>query len=452
MIKIIPTIGPITNEIKNLKVLSKYSNIFRLNASHNDINWHKKTLQNILKLKKNIKILVDIPGVKPRTKNNKNINIKKNSIVIFYNNEKPKVKFKRSVFILLSNPIPQNNIFKKNNILSVEDGKYLFKIKKFTKKYIVTTAERSLVLKPNKGVNIPNSIYDNNLQEKKYLQFLKKLEKFEYHAIGLSFIQDHKLIIKLKKKYPDKLIISKIENLEGVRNMFLICFHSDVIMIDRGDLAAEIGNEKLFETILKISQICKSLSKPLMIATENLDSMINNQAPTKSEIFTLGYYKEINVDSIMLSDETATSLNWKNTIKWIYKFFNDLKKDQKKKFKNDENFWSLLRNDLKLPLIIFTKRGESINNVEKLSYFNEVNVFTENKKIKTLYEFKKNINVFLTRRFDNKNLLKFIKTNINKFSKSIFKSNDQIIVIYISYPRKNSRANTMMLLNKKDFL
>ena len=187
-----------------------------------------------------------------------------------------------------------------------------------------------------------------------------------------------------------------------------------------------------------------------MLATENLESMINSQTPTKSEIFTLGYYKQMNVDSIMLSDETATSKNWKNIIQWLYKFFNNKKLIKKIIFKKPEVFWNLLRNDLKLPLIIFTKRGKSINNVEKLSYFNEVSVFTENKKIKTLCEFKKNINVYLTKKFDNKNYLKFIKINIQKKIKSIFKNSTQVLVIYISYPRKNSRANTMMFLNKKD--
>lgn len=450
MIKIIPTIGPITKELKNLKILSKYSSIFRLNTSHNNIDWHKHATKNILKLKKNIKILIDIPGVKPRTKNIKNIYIKNKSNVIFYYKNKPKLNLKNSEFILLSNPIPKNTKQIKNHTLSVEDGKYLFKIKKITKNYIITSSAQSFTLKPNKGVNVPNSIYDNNLQEKKYLQFLNKLKKIQYHAIGLSFIQDHKLILKIKKKYPDKLIISKIENLEGVKNMDLICHHSDVIMIDRGDLAAEIGNEKLFETILKISDVCKSLNKPLMIATENLDSMINNQSPTKSEIFTLGYYKQINVDSIMLSDETTTSKNWKNIIEWIFKFFNN-KSFLKETFNNELSFWNLFRSDLKLPLIIFTKRGESINNVEKLSYFKKVSVFTENNKIKTLCEFKKNINVFLTKKFDNNNQLKFIKNNIAKYKNDIFKNTNKVIVIYVSYPRKNSRANTMMLLDKKDF-
>lgn len=92
MIKIIPTIGPISSSSKDLVFLSKFSNIFRLNTSHNNISWHVQILQKIKKLKKNIKVLVDIPGVKPRTNNKENIFVKKNSIIIFYYNKIKKKK------------------------------------------------------------------------------------------------------------------------------------------------------------------------------------------------------------------------------------------------------------------------------------------------------------------------------------------------------------------------
>ena len=451
MIKIIPTVGPATNDVTSLKFLSKYSDVFRLNASHNTISWHKSVVQKINNLKKNIKILIDIPGIKPRTNNIQDLNIKKGSLVLFYYQKKPNLKNLHTINIPLSNPIPQKNVSNKKNTLSLDDGKFFFKILNLKKNYILAFAEQTFILKTNKGLNIPNSIYDNNLQEKKYLSFLKKLNQIKFDAVGLSFIQNHNLILKLKKKYPEKLLVSKIENYEGIKNALSICKNSDVIMIDRGDLAAEIGNNNLFDAILKVSEICKSLNKPLMIATENLESMLNKKIPTKSEVFTLGYYRQINVDSIMLSEETALSDNWKDIINWIYKFYNSKENLNRNNVKYEETFWNLLSKDLKLPIVIFTKRGKSIHNLESLSYINEINVFTESNKIKTLCEFKKNINVFLTKKFDNKNLLKFIRENIKKNKKNIFKNSKQVIVIFISYPRKKTLANTMMLVNKKDF-
>ena len=75
--KILPTIGPVTEKINNLKYLFNYCSMVRLNSSHNTISWHKKTIKTIKKINNKIDILVDIPGVKPRTNNKNEVKIKK---------------------------------------------------------------------------------------------------------------------------------------------------------------------------------------------------------------------------------------------------------------------------------------------------------------------------------------------------------------------------------------
>ena len=82
--KILPTIGPVSNSFKSIKTLNKFSSVFRLNGSHNTINWHKQTINKIKKINKQNQILLDIPGVKPRTANKESIIIKKNQIVTFF--------------------------------------------------------------------------------------------------------------------------------------------------------------------------------------------------------------------------------------------------------------------------------------------------------------------------------------------------------------------------------
>ena len=449
MIKIIPTIGPITQAIKDIRHINKYANIFRLNSSHNTINWHHDIAKKIKLISKENKILIDIPGIKPRTSNKLDISIKKNEKVYFYFKNKPKSSNNISKVIPLSNPIPK--IQKNIKSFSVSDGAYSFKLLNYNKTFLLGVAQQSFLLKPNKGLNIPLSIYEDRLQKKKYFNFLSRISKIDFDAIGLSFVQNYKIINLIKKKYPKKIIVSKIENFEGLKNAKKICDVSDVIMIDRGDLAAEIGNENLFEAIIKISEICKTFNKPLIMATENLDSMIKNKLPTKSEIFALAYYNRINVDCIMLSDETTTSKNWKNILNWTSNFFQkqSLKKGSKLIFK--DTFWDIIKNNLDIPIIIFTKKGLSLNNVENLSNYKNITVFTESSKVKFHCQFKKNINVIQTDKFDNKNFQKFIKKNILRNSKKIFKVSNKIIIIYISYPRKNSRANTAMLVTKDDF-
>ena len=131
----------------------------------------------------------------------------------------------------------------------------------------------------------------------------------------------HSQIVNIiKKKLPNHLILSKIENISGFKNAEKICQASDIIMIDRGDLSAEIGESKLYDAVVKISNICKRNGKPLVMATENLGSMVENSLPNKSEIMSLAFSETLNVDEIMLSDETATSKNYYTTIQWLYNF------------------------------------------------------------------------------------------------------------------------------------
>ena len=95
-------------------------------------------------------------------------------------------------------------------------------------------------------------------------------------------------------------MVSKIENSEGLKNVDEICKFSDAIMIDRGDLSAEIGENHLYDAILKISNSTKKYGKPLIMATENLESMSKFNNPSKNDIISLSFSSQINSDIIML--------------------------------------------------------------------------------------------------------------------------------------------------------
>ena len=229
--KILPTIGPATEKAKDLKFLFNYCSMVRLNTSHNNIMWHKKIIKLIKKINTKIDILVDIPGVKPRTNNKKDIHVKKNDIIEFGHN--PKKNNKNAV--LLTRKLPKKKI--RTNFFSLDDGKILFKTIKFNNNTITGKALHDCIIQPKKGLNIPNSVYDNAEQKKIYIEYLNKFKKTKINAVGLSFVQNKELIIYLKKNFSKFLIISKIENSEGLKNADEICEYSDAIMIDRGDLS-----------------------------------------------------------------------------------------------------------------------------------------------------------------------------------------------------------------------
>ena len=194
--KILPTIGPATQKIKDLKFIFKYCSMARINTSHNNIKWHKKTISLIKKINPKIDILVDIPGIKPRTNNVKNIILKKNEIIDFgYKSKKSKRKF-----IELTKKLPKKQ-GKINKFFSLDDGKILFKLIKFNKNIITGKALSECIIKPKKGLNIPYSIYDNNAQKKIYLKYLNKFKNSKLNAVGLSFVQNKDIIFYLKKNF-----------------------------------------------------------------------------------------------------------------------------------------------------------------------------------------------------------------------------------------------------------
>ena len=450
MSKILPTIGPVSEKHSDIKKILQFSKLVRLNGSHNTLEWHKNISNYIKYLNSKNKILLDMPGIKPRTCNTKNIRIKKNEKIIFYFKEKPNKDFQS---IKLSNPLPK--IDKKCKFFSISDGQYFFRLLFYNKHYIIGKSENEFILESMKGLNIPYSEYNNQLQEKVYKKFLKKYKSIKFDAIGLSFIQDEKILISIKKVYPDIVLVAKIENYKGLVNIKNICNHCDAIMIDRGDLSAEIGENNLFSAVMDISKITKSYGKPLIMATENIDSMITRSSPTKSEIVSLGLSLMLKADRIMLSEETATAKNWYKILKWLNDFIK-INEDniQRKKInakKNTDIIWNIVSQVSNLPIIIFTRKGFAVEKILSLNEENQLIVFTDNIKTYTICEFRSNIKTYLINKFDSSKKNIHIYNNIKKNKKEIFQNSEEAVLIYISYPRKNSRANSLTLISKYDF-
>ena len=446
---ILPTIGPITSSYKNIKLVLSYTKFVRINGSHNQISWHKKISSIVKKIDKNSRILLDLPGIKPRTLNHNMITIKKNEEAIFYFKKKTK-KYKKNFHqIELSKKLPK--IDKKKNF-SISDGKYLFKTLRYGKNFIIGKSLSTFKLNTKQGLNIPNSYYDDMFQEKIYLQFLKQANSIKFDAIGLSFVQNEKVIKKIKKQYPKKIIISKIENFFGLRNYKKIIDNSDAVMVDRGDLSAEIGQSKIYNSIIKISKHCKEKGIPLIIATDNLGTMMENLRPSNNDITSLNFYHELGVDKIMLSEETAISKNWRKILHWLNNFLKTINKKTtvKKNFNFTKQLVAILNGYPNETKIIFTKKGHILH---KLNLTNNKNthIFTDNERLFTQNLLKKNINVYLIRKFNNNKLSLFIKNTIKQNLKKIFLKNNYAMLLFVSNPRKNSRANTIQFVEKKDF-
>tara|TARA_B100000787_G_C16194931_1_gene300075 strand:+ start:1215 stop:2597 length:1383 start_codon:yes stop_codon:yes gene_type:complete len=458
--KILATIGPVSESNLSIKKILKYTNLFRINGSHNTLNWHKAISSRIKNLSNTSKILLDIPGVKPRSLNRNAIKIKNDEKIYF--SFKKKVNNTKLKIIYLSNPIPK---FKKSNkFMTVCDGLYSFQILKSSSNLIYAKSLQNFVLQPSKGLNVSGSIYSDKLQKKKYLNFLTKATNasVSFDAIGLSFVQNYHLVKSIKSKFKDKIIISKIENVSGLKNIDSIIKYSDIIMIDRGDLGAEIGSENLYQAIDTIVSKCKKRNTPIILATENLNSMMSGTQPSKSDVVNISHLINLKVDTIMLSDETALSKNFYKIILWLKSFLDKSNKISEKTsfdnnlfIRNDKAFAHIFNNlslpSNNIPVILFTKKGYFLKNFFNDTKNNNFFIFTSNKKIEGIYDFSNRIEIFYIDKFNNNNLNAFIYKQIYLMRKRIFKNFKSALLIYTNYPRKGSRANSLTLLSNKDF-
>ena len=448
MSKILPTIGPITESRKSISRILKFSNLVRINGAHNTLSWHKKISKRIKK-NKGSEILLDLPGVKPRTNNDKKYLIKKNQKVAFFYK---KCKIKKILKIKITAPLP--NISKGIKNFSVNDGKYFFRVKKITKNFVIGKSLGSFELEKKKGINFFNSVYDEQIQKKMYLSFLKKARGIKFDAVGLSYVQSEDLVNHIRKFNNNLIIVSKIENIKGLKNIDEISKKSDVVMVDRGDLSAEIGEHKLFPAMQKISKIVKKNGKPLIIATENLESMTFKKGitnPTKSEIISIAHSNNLLADRIMLSAETAVSRNWINIVKWLDVFLKKINKSSIERKNENDVFWKAVREIRNIPLVIFTKKGYALEKINETNDRTDLTVFTDSKKVKSFCAFKSNIVCILIKKFTKSKSSNFIYNSIKKYKKIICAKKDKAALIYVAYPRRNSRANTFSIISEKDF-
>ena len=306
--KIIATLGPAIYSEYKLKMLVNLGvDAFRINFSHNT-NGISKIISKIRKVEKKenkkISLIADLQGVKLRIGKIKNKieKINYNQTYIF-DNKKDQGNNKRTNF-----PYPKIlRKLKKGNKILVDDGKYLFLVTGKSKNKIMTKCKsRNCIIKSNKSVHIPNLEIPFNKLTLKDKKDIKTAVKLGCNWIALSYLQDEKLIHKTRKLIKkDMGIISKIENKHALKNFDKIVKVSDSIMIARGDLAIDIGHSEVPKVQLSLIKKCSQFSKSVIVATQMLESMIENNTATRAEINDIATAIFQGADTVMLSAEVA---------------------------------------------------------------------------------------------------------------------------------------------------
>lgn len=310
--KIIATIGPASSSKEMLTELVKAGvNVFRLNFSHGTHGQHQQVIDHILEINKeynlHIGILADLQGPKLRVGKIENnaLEIEPGDILTFINKECIGTK----EMIYMSYDHFAQDVKPGEKVL-VDDGKIVLQVLSTNQKDEVKLKVLfGSVLSSNKGVNLPETKVSQPSLTHKDIEDLNYVLTQPINWIALSFVREADDIRDVHRRIAEKghfaKVIAKIEKPEAIRNIKEIIKVSDAIMIARGDLGVEFPIEKLPGIQKMIIQRCIQKSKPVIVATQMMESMITNPSPTRAEVTDVANAVLDGTDAVMLSGETS---------------------------------------------------------------------------------------------------------------------------------------------------
>lgn len=320
--KIVATIGPATSSKTMLKKIIKAGvNVCRVNFSHGTYEDHEKVITTIRELNdelgKHTAILADLQGPKIRVGKMENNGVMlKNGSKFILTTTKCEGTAEKAYISYTTFP---KDVKPKEKIL-LDDGKLVLEVVSTNQKNeVVTKVLHGGKLSSNKGVNLPNTKVSLPSLTKKDLEDLNFALKMNISWIGLSFVRSARDIIELKhiitKAKSNAKIVAKIEKPEAVADIDDIIKETDAIMVARGDLGVEIPFQKVPLTQKMIVKKCMQAAKPVIIATQMMESMIDNITPTRAEVNDVANAVLDGADAVMLSGETSVGKHPEEVIK-----------------------------------------------------------------------------------------------------------------------------------------
>ncbi|MCQ2740830.1 MAG: pyruvate kinase [Alphaproteobacteria bacterium] len=342
--KILATIGPSSATKKQIaELIDAGVDAFRINFSHGTHEEHKKRIKIIRALEKEkgrlIAILADMQGPKLR------VGVFDQDKVLLVEGQK---------FVLDMDPtpgssarvcLPHKEIFaalKEGEVLLLNDGYISLRVDKCSKNMAETTVLVGGYLSSHKGVNLPNTKLNISAITKKDEDDLKFALKQGVDWIGLSFVQKAEDVKKVKKLIDGKArVIAKLEKPSAIEDLEAIVQEADGIMVARGDLGVECPIQTVPVLQKRIVKICRSYSKPVIVATQMLESMIVNPTPTRAEVSDVATAVYDGADTVMLSAETAAGQYPVQAVKMMHSIIAQVE--------GDPLFFDMMRSSRKIP-------------------------------------------------------------------------------------------------------
>lgn len=312
--KIIATLGPASSDRETMIELIRAGvDVFRINFSHADYDLVRKNVETIREINQEFGfsagILGDLQGPKLRVGVVKEGSYLNPGDILTFTNEKIEGDSKK--VYMTYQKFPQD--VKVGERILIDDGKLVLEVIETNEKDTVKAKTiQGGPLSSKKGVNLPNTNVSLPALTEKDIQDANFMLDLELDWIALSFVRHAQDIIDLKeliKKHPNNKqktpIIAKIEKPEGVRNIEEILSECDGLMVARGDLGVEVPMEEVPAIQKNLVEKARKFSKPVIIATQMMETMINSLTPTRAEVNDVANSVLDGADAVMLSGETS---------------------------------------------------------------------------------------------------------------------------------------------------
>ena len=330
--KIVATIGPATASKEKIRQLIEAGmNVARINFSHGDHTSNGLIISHIKQIRQEmgvpVGIMADLQGPRIRTVVGADVEIEKGKRVIVVDGlnsdqiinprflvakQISESELKKCQVIGLDWKGITADIEMGNEIL-IEDGLMKVIVVEKYKDYLVARVKDGGIVKNHKGVNIPDAKLNVGVVTEKDECDLKFALQQDVDFIALSFVSNAEEILEVKEKIKKilgssahpPLIVSKIERKEAIKNILEIIRATDIIMVARGDLGIEMEESRVVIYQKEITARCLRSATPVIVATQMLNSMIENPRPTRAEVSDVSNAVIDHTDSVMLSGETA---------------------------------------------------------------------------------------------------------------------------------------------------
>jgi len=457
-VKIVATIGPKTNSREGVAgLLRAGADIFRLNGSHSDLDWHGAAIQAIRAETMVAPILLDIPGSKIRTGNlGDGIPLSSDQLIsfgVFSSTDRSLTP--TTLQVMPSDIEPGQRIF-------ADDGTLEFEVLELGSDSISCRTITPGLLRTAKGLNFPaSSISDGELSERdtKLLSFAaENLLDF----VGISFVHSARQVTRVREVLgaDGPSILAKIENQAGFENREEVISAADAVMIDRGDLATETGKFEVGVRQTVIVRDCVRLAKPVVVATEMLHSMTHLPFPTKAEVSDITTAVLQGASATMLSGETAVGDFPEESVAAMAQTISATEEF----VLSDQPVPDLDVPDLMLDAaaalalsakvakcIVFTRSGYAARRMSSRLSGVEILVVSDDERTARRVNLLRGVRGFASRHTFSRETADFVRLQIDEFVKDgVLRTGDRLLVTGVMFPREGERQNFLLLTEASD--